>query len=50
MTVQEKAELIIRDINKNYNVSLEYEHLCCDYSNQNAQCIGERCPFHKVSE
>ena len=33
-------------INKNYNVNLEYSARKCDYSNQNMQCIKDRCPFY----
>ena len=33
-------------INSNYNVTLEYEDLKCEFSSLNKQCIGNRCPFH----
>ena len=34
-------------VNEHYEVSLEYEQMACEYSEQNAQCIRERCPFHE---
>ena len=36
----------IEYVNQHYDVTLEYEHLKCEYSNQNEQCIGERCPYY----
>ena len=39
----------IEYINSNYNVMLIYEHLACEYSNINAQCIKERCPYYMNS-
>lgn len=33
-------------VNSHYDVTLEYEHEACQYSNQNEQCIGKRCPYH----
>ena len=37
----------IEYVNSHYGVTLEYEQIQCEYSDQNAQCIGERCPYHK---
>ena len=37
----------IEYVNRHYDVTLEYEHMKCDYSNQNAQCIKERCPYYE---
>lgn len=34
-------------VNEHYEVTLEYEQMVCEYSEQNAQCIRERCPFHE---
>ncbi|MDO4500834.1 MAG: DUF5714 domain-containing protein [Erysipelotrichaceae bacterium] len=34
-------------INTHYDVKLEYEKMTCEYSNINAQCIKERCPFYE---
>ena len=36
----------IEYINKHYDVNLEYEHMKCEYSNINEQCIKERCPYY----
>jgi hypothetical protein len=37
----------IEYVNSHYGVSLEYEHVKCDYFNQNEQCIKERCPYYE---
>lgn len=34
-------------INENYNIDLELGKIQCIFSEQNEQCIKERCPFHK---
>lgn len=34
-------------INSHYNVGLKYEKMTCQYSEQNRQCIKERCPFYE---
>lgn len=34
-------------INENYNLKLESEKIECSFSEQNEQCIKERCPFYK---
>lgn len=34
-------------VNNHCGVTLEYEHIRCDYSDQNAQCIKERCPYYE---
>lgn len=58
MTAAEKAEYIIRDallafrqavayVNAHYPVTLEQEEMQCEFSSRNAQCIRERCPFHR---
>ncbi|MGN0300398.1 MAG: DUF5714 domain-containing protein [Lachnospiraceae bacterium] len=35
----------IEYVNQHYNVTLQYEHMKCEFSDLNAQCIKERCPF-----
>ena len=37
----------IEYINSNYDVVLEYEHMRCEYSKRNEQCIKERCPYYE---
>ena len=37
----------IEYVNNHYGVTLEYEHIQCDYSSHNAQCIKERCPYYE---
>ncbi len=37
----------IEYINRHYDVKLEYEHMKCEYSNFNEQCIHERCPYFR---
>lgn len=37
----------IGHINENYDVTLESEKIECSFSEQNEQCIKERCPFYK---
>ncbi len=34
-------------INRHYDVKLVSEEVKCEYSTLNAQCIGNRCPFHE---
>ena len=46
MTVREKAELIIRDIKSEEGVNFKYEHMKCEFSGLNEQCIIERCPYY----
>lgn len=36
----------IEYINAHYNVKLETEPMKCEYSERNAQCIKDRCPYH----
>lgn len=36
----------IEYVNSHYGVSLEYEHIKCEFSDQNEQCIKERCPYY----
>lgn len=36
----------IEYVNNHYGLTLEYEPMKCDYSNQNGQCIKDRCPYH----
>ena len=36
----------IEYINSHYDVTLEYEHMQCEYSHLNEQCIKERCPYY----
>ena len=33
-------------INEHYSVSLEYENPLCEFSEQNQQCLREKCPFY----
>ena len=40
----------IKFINDNYDVELESEEIECGFSEQNMQCIKERCPFYKNNE
>lgn len=35
----------IEYVNNQYGVTLEYEHMQCEYSDKNEQCIRERCPY-----
>ena len=35
----------IEYVNTHYGVTLEYERVQCEYSDRNAQCIRERCPY-----
>lgn len=37
----------IEYMNEHYGVTLEQEHLKCEYSGRNEQCIKERCPYHE---
>lgn len=37
----------IEYINKHYDVKLVSEEVKCEYSSLNAQCIGNRCPYHE---
>lgn len=37
----------IEYVNEHYSVTLEQEHLKCEYSGLNEQCIRERCPYHR---
>lgn len=34
-------------VNSHYGIPLEYEHVKCEYSNHNEQCIKERCPYYE---
>ena len=36
----------IEYVNKHYPVNLEYEHMKCEYSDLNEQCINEKCPYN----
>lgn len=36
----------IEYVNNHYGVRLEYEHIQCEYSDRNEQCIRERCPYY----
>jgi len=36
----------IEYVNSHYAVNLEFEHMKCEFSNENAQCIKERCPYY----
>jgi len=37
----------IQFINENYDVELENSKIECEFSEKNAQCIKEKCPFYK---
>ncbi len=37
----------IEFVKKEYGVELESEHIECDFSSLNQQCLKERCPFYK---
>lgn len=37
----------IEYVNANYGVKLEWEEPKCEYSDINAQCIRERCPYYE---
>lgn len=37
----------IEHINRHYDVKLVSEEVKCEYSSLNAQCIGNRCPYHE---
>lgn len=34
-------------VEQHFNISMEKSQIICDYSLQNNQCIGKRCPFSK---
>jgi hypothetical protein len=36
----------VRYINEHYSASLEYEEQLCEFSEQNQQCLKEKCPFY----
>ena len=38
----------IEYINEHYSVALEYEEQKCEFSDQNRQCIKEKCPFYGI--
>ena len=40
----------VRYINEHYNVTLEYEDQRCEFSDQNQQCLRERCPFYSAKD
>ncbi len=40
-------EKAIQYINENYNVALQSNKIECCFSEKNAQCIKEKCPFYK---
>ncbi len=33
-------------VNRHHDVQLEYEHLKCEFSGRNEQCLKERCPYY----
>lgn len=39
----------IEYVNNHYDVILEYEHMKCEYTNDNMQCIKERCPYNNIN-
>ncbi len=36
-------------VEQHFNISMEKSQIICDYSSQNNQCIGKRCPFSKIN-
>ena len=36
-------------VSEHFGVQMEKSEITCDYSAQNNQCIGSRCPFHEIS-
>ncbi len=36
-------------VEQHFNISMEKSQIICDYSLQNNQCIGKRCPFSKIN-
>ena len=39
-------EQAVEYIKKRYDITLDLQPVKCDFSSQNAQCIGKRCPYH----
>lgn len=37
----------IEYVNENYDVKLEKDNIECGFSEMNAQCLKERCPFYR---
>lgn len=37
----------VKYANEKYGINLKIENITCEFSNRNAQCIKERCPFNK---
>ena len=35
-------------VKEHFNIEMECQKVVCEYSSQNNQCIGKRCPFSKV--
>ena len=40
------VEQAVGYIEERYGITLEVTPVKCDFSSQNAQCIGRRCPYH----
>ena len=36
-------------VSEHFGVRMEQSEITCEYSAQNNQCIGSRCPFHEIS-
>lgn len=36
-------------VKKNFDIEMEKSEVVCDFSSQNNQCIGKRCPFSKFN-
>lgn len=36
----------IEYVNNHYGITLEYEHMKCEFTNDNMQCIKDRCPYY----
>ena len=40
----------IQYVNENYNVELQNQKIECSFSEKNAQCIKDKCPFYKKTK
>ena len=36
-------------VKENFDIEMEKSEVVCDFSSQNNQCIGKRCPFSKFN-
>lgn len=37
-------------VRETYGIPMQVQAIVCDYSPKNRQCIGERCPFHRMKD